>query len=134
MVFEPEEMYNDISEVFSPPRVVTIAQRSGLRGGWSIDKIVEKEPGVKWDLTVKSHQDEVLKLIKATEPGLIVGSPPCSWYSRMMQLNWPKISNRRKKHMLREAKTLLDFAVECYKLQVEGNRVFIHEHPQTAQS
>ena len=28
---------NDISEVYSPPRVVTVAEAAGLRGGFSLD-------------------------------------------------------------------------------------------------
>ena len=36
-----------------------MAQRRGLKAGWSIDRKIEKSPGVQWDLRKKSHQKEV---------------------------------------------------------------------------
>ena len=33
LLFEPDYSVHDIGEVFSPPRVVTVARQSGLRGG-----------------------------------------------------------------------------------------------------
>ena len=134
LAFEPDEVPNDISEIYSPPRVVSIARRSGLRGGWSIDRLVEYSPGVKWDLSQRSHQLEVLSLIARTEPGLIIGSPPCSWFSSMMEINWPKIGRHRRRQMLAEARSLLKFASEVYKVQNDHGRLFLHEHPLTAKS
>ena len=36
--------------------------------------------------------------------------------------------------MMREARELLGFACKLYSKQVAGNRVFMHEHPNTATS
>ena len=46
---------DDVMEVFSPPRVVSVAKKCGLQGGHSIDRMVEKSPGVRWDLRKKCH-------------------------------------------------------------------------------
>ena len=59
---------DDIAEVFSPPRLVTIARRYGLKGSWSIDRLTEKEPGVAWDLSIRGHQSAVKKLLEAAKP------------------------------------------------------------------
>ena len=74
----PEEIYDtimvldidgaavgdDLVEIFSPPRVVLTAKKHGLKADISIDKCIEKSPGIKWDLDKKSHQNEVLKMVE----------------------------------------------------------------------
>ena len=87
-----------------------------------------------WDSTLKSHQRAVLDLIDATKPQLIVGPPPCSWFSRVMQLNWPSMARHRRRQLMKEARTLLSFACTVHKRQHSQGRLFIHEHPSTANS
>ena len=52
----------------------------------------------------------------------------------MMQINWPRIERSRRRSMMKEARCLLDFACQCYKLQNDAGRIFIHEHPSSAKS
>ena len=93
MVIEPhlDDMDNDefggVAEVFSPPRVITAARKCKVSGLWAIDRLTERAPGEPWDLSRKSHQMEVKALLEKTKPGLLVGSPPCSWLSMVMQIN-----------------------------------------------
>ena len=45
MIFEPSSQGSEddeVMEVFSPPRVITVARRRGLKGEWAIDRIMEK--------------------------------------------------------------------------------------------
>ena len=35
---------------------------------------------------------------------------------------------------MREARALLEFACQCYRMQNDDGRIFIHEHPASAQS
>ena len=53
MILEPDWklLKDDVAEIFSPPRVVTVARRKGLRAKWSFDRLTEAAPGVPWDLT-----------------------------------------------------------------------------------
>ena len=137
MLFEPDwgtGVGDDLAEVFSPPRVVTIARRSGLKAQWSFDKLVEKEPGVPWDFIRKDHQRACLDIIKTVKPGIIIGSPPCSWFSQIMQLNWRHICRRRRRSMMREAREYLNFSCQIYHAQNSARRLFLHEHPKTASS
>ena len=66
----------DVSEVFSPPRVVPHARALGLRTGWSMD-IGEADPwsGVTWDLADRRNQAQVIKLIGNYNPEVLVLSP-----------------------------------------------------------
>ena len=115
MIFEADETLDkcdDIAEVFSPPRIVTIARKCGLTGKWSWDKLVEFAPGECWDLKRKLHQRAVIDLIETHKPQLLIGSPPCSWFSQIMNANWSRISRARRRTMMQEAKALLQFAAK----------------------
>ena len=63
-------MQDDITELFSPPKVITIARRSGLQGNWAFDRLVERAPGEAWDLTKREHQIEVERIISKVKPKL----------------------------------------------------------------
>ena len=69
-------MGDDITEVYSPPRVLTVAIKCGLKGSWSIDRLTTNQEGAPWDLTRRAHQAEVVRIIESVRPGLLVGSPP----------------------------------------------------------
>ena len=43
---------NDVSEVYSPPRVTEVAEATGLRAGWALDLTVNQDDGVA-DLALK---------------------------------------------------------------------------------
>ena len=36
---------NDVSEVYSPPRVIEVAEATGLRPGWALDLTVNRDDG-----------------------------------------------------------------------------------------
>ena len=44
-----------ISEVYSPPRVTTMAESMGLRGGFSLDLTAPGPDGRAWDFTKPGH-------------------------------------------------------------------------------
>ena len=93
-----------------------------------------KSDGSAWDLNRKKDQLEVLSIIDRVKPALIIGSPPCSWFSRLMALNWKNYSRTQRKLMMEEARGLLRFSCQVYRKQLREGRVFLHEHPSTAQS
>ena len=127
-------MHDDMMEIFSPPRVLTIARRRGLKGTWSIDRLTAKSDGTAWDLNRKKDQLEVLSIIDRVKPALIIGSPPCSWFSRLMALNWKHYTRAQRRSMMDEARGLLKFSTQVYQKQMREGRLFLHEHPSTAQS
>ena len=137
MVFEPDwatGVGDDVVEIFSPPRIITVARRHGLKGEWSVDRLTEFAPGEKWDLSRKSHQKACLDIIDQVRPGMVVGSPPCTWFSQIMRLNWPKIPRWKRRQMMAEARAHLEFSCKVYQAQYRAGRVFIHEHPSSASS
>ena len=123
----------DITEVYSPERVNDVARRHGLVAGSSLDLTNG------WDFTKPKHKRAAWKKVKAEDPYLIIGSPPCTLFSLLQELNinnnknksgWMDEFNRRKV----EAIEPIDFCCMMYEYQVRRGKHFLHEHPWTARS
>ena len=76
----------DITEVFSPPRVVLQGERLGLRAGSSMDLLTG------WNFELKADRDRAIQKIEEEEPMLLIGSPPCTHFSMLQE---PNKSNQR---------------------------------------
>ena len=92
-----QELYNrerpDVAEIYSNPRVCQEATARRYDGktlvpGWSLD-LTTKDPltNEPWDLSKRTVQERVKKLIRESEPYCIVGSPPCTPFSQLQGLN-----------------------------------------------
>ena len=79
------------------------------------------------------------RLIRQTKPYMIIGSPPCTMFSQLQELNlhvhkgdeeWLREFDRKWE----QAAQHIDFCVRIYRLQLNEGRHFIHEHPRDARS
>jgi hypothetical protein len=123
----------DLSEMYSPERVSAVCASYGLRPGQAMDI----KNGFDFDLAAdrKKAWEHVMK----DEPTLVIGSPPCTYFSRLQELN---------KHMYKDSKAWMDkfeanlerakrhvrFCIKIYKYQKDHGRYFLHEHPWLATS
>ena len=48
----------DVSEVYSPPRIVAMALKFGLRAGFSLDITTDDDTGMPWDFDAKCEGTE----------------------------------------------------------------------------
>ena len=82
----------DMSEMFSPQRVASVCKQYGLIPGQAMDI----KNGFDFDLTAdrKKAWDSILR----DKPKLVIGSPPCTFFSRLHELN---------KHMYRNDEMLM---------------------------
>ena len=71
----------DITEVFSPARVAQVAKKFGLLAGSSMDLTDG------WDFNLNEHKQLAWKRIKDEQPYVVVGSPPCTYFSVLQELN-----------------------------------------------
>ena len=71
----------DITEVYSPERVAQVAKRYGLVAGSSFDLTNG------WDFNLKEHREEARRRIKIECPYLLIGSPPCTYFSMLQELD-----------------------------------------------
>ena len=123
----------DITEVYSPERVNEVARKHGLRPGSSMDLTNG------WDFTKAEDRRRAWKKIKEEDPYLVIGSPPCTLFSLLQELNinnnknkigWMEEFHRRKL----EAIEHIDFCCLLYRYQLKRGKHFLHEHPWTARS
>ena len=76
-----------ISEIYSPPRVVPHANKRGFRGGWSLDLTTCDSEGKPWDFSLARCRQAARQLVQDTRPLLLIGSPMCTWFSLLQNLN-----------------------------------------------
>ena len=124
----------DVTEVYSPSRVVDMAVRMGLVGGRSMDL------NTGWDFSLRSDWRKAIEIIIKEDPWMIVGSPPCTMLSLLQNLNihqyghkeeWKLEFEKKKK---RAAEEHVKFCTQLYRLQMSRGRYFVHEHPDGATS
>ena len=84
-----------ISEIYSPPRVVPHAEKAGFGAGWSLDLTVNDEDGEPWDFSRHECREKARQLIHKTRPLLLVGSPMCTWFSVLQNLNKKKMGTMK---------------------------------------
>ena len=124
----------DVMEVCSLPRVTEVARAEGLRGGYSID--ISASEGLfhrQYGLLKEADRAAVRRLVRKETPKFLIGSPPCTMFSTLVQLRRDK-GSEKSQQQLDDAIVILEFLVELYQLQVTGDRYFIHEHPAHAYS
>ena len=124
----------DISEIYSPPRVTKRAQEMGMRPGMAFDLTVNDENGVPWDFAKKERREAARERLRKERPWLLVGSPMCTAFSLLQNLNYAKMDPKDVKRKIAEALVHVHFCLSLYREQMEGGRYFLHEHPASATS
>ena len=72
--------------------------------------------------------------VENEKPLLLIGSPPCTAFSQLLMSNVTKMNPTDLREKIREGMQHLLFCVELYKIQIQNNRYFLHEHPWGAWS
>ena len=112
---------NAVMEVFSQPRVNGMAERLGIMPGLSLDLTgVDKDDGQPWDFNVKAKRDKAMNIVFGKQALLLIGSPMCESFSKLMNWNWKRMDPAKKEKMIREGKTHLQFCMTLYKIQMEN--------------
>ena len=117
----------DVSEIYSPPRVVPVAEKMGLKGGDSMDILNG------WDFNLRAHRRAAYKLIQKTRPLVLIGSPMCTMFSTLRNMNVAKGSEEWNRKWANACKHM-EFVAKLYELQIREGRFFIHENPMNATS
>ena len=124
---------NDVSEVFSPPRVTKVARQFGLSPGYALDLTNVDETGKPWDLSDPEMQEKAIRIQSEQKPWLLIGCPPCHMFSQLQNLvqkatleDWQGRYEKARQHLV--------FCTFLYIRQVEEKRYFLHEHPDSATS
>ena len=91
--------------------------------------------GYIWDFSKHECRQKAFALIRESRPYMIIGSPECTPFSTIQNLNMRTPEGKEKVERAREEGTKhLEFCCKIYALQMAAGRYFIHEHPLTATS
>ena len=97
------------------------------------------DPTNGWDFEQDDHKRLAWKRVKEEVPYLLIGSPPCTYFSVLQGLNkavhgskpgWLEKFNRETEKAMKH----VEFCSALYKYQVQQGRHLLHEHPWTARS
>lgn len=117
-----------VSEVYSPPRLVKEAMQRGFRGGTSFDLCTG------WDLQNKQDVQRMWRRLEEEKPSLIVVCPPCTVFSLLQELNFPKMTWSEAVRKLEIGLHHIGIAVEVIKWQKKRGGYYVFEQPWTARS
>ena len=131
-LLQPKQL-KTVAEICNPNRFGPFTDHFGLRAGQAFDL----ELG--WNLLNTQHQNTVVSYLKTERPGLVVISPPCTKFSRLLNLSWPKWQSNPQKfdeHIreLRKARKLLKFCADLCLLCNSLGLSVVFEHPWSASS
>ena len=124
----------DIAEVYSPLRIVEMAKRMGLKGGWSPDLTTCDEDGRAWDFNQPEMRNRAARKFIKDKPRLLIGSPICTPFSQINNINHARMAPEEVNQRLDHGRTHLGFCMKFYDIQWREGRYFVHEHPQAAKS
>ena len=114
----------EVAEVYSPPRVTQMAESLGLRAGWALDLTTTDERGRPWNFDQLEMRNKAVHKLLKDEPTLLIGSPMCTAFSTMNNINYPKMDSwvvqRRKAYGLKH----LEFCSKLYDLQSRVGFIF----------
>ena len=124
----------EVAEVYSPPRVVEMANRMGMRGGWSLDVTTCDTDGMPWDFNNAIMRNRAVRKLLNDKPMVPIGSPMCTEYNAMNRFNHNRMAPEAVEQRIADARKHLEFHVKLYEIQWRNGRYFLHEHPDGAGS
>ena len=81
-----------VCELYSPPRVTAEMQNLpilGLAAGMTFD-LRMGEKGNSWNFLLESARRRARQKIEIEKPYIVIGSPPCTYYSTLTKLNFSR--------------------------------------------
>ena len=73
--------------MYSPLGIAAMATEMGLKGGWGLDLTNRDSDGKNWDSSKPNMRRQATEKISKDKPRVTAGSPACTDWSTMMDLN-----------------------------------------------
>ena len=118
----------EVSEVYSPPRVVDMAKKYKLKTGASYDILTG------YDLRMKRDLDSMWRNLHLEEPELTLISPPCTPFSPLQEWNFPRMLFEKVAVMVGEGLHHVSTSCKVAKWQHSQGRLFLFEHPKPSKA
>ena len=118
--------------ILNPSKFASIGTRLGLREGFAVDLTTARANGTMWDLSLEDDKAELRRVQNREQPEFLAGSPPSDDFSSLL-------STRAEPREISKLKTekiepQIRACVRSYKLQMEMQKHFVHEHPKDSTS
>lgn len=119
-----------VSELFSPARVGKKASSWGLRT--TSPPAFDRVDG--WEFFDVKDRSHFWKVLDEQQPDVILMTPDCKAFSQMMESNWDRMDEEKKKIIQQEGLQMLHFCIEVAEYQLKRNKYFLLEQPAGASS
>ena len=120
----------DVSEIYSRPRIAAEAPQYGLGQGFSLDiRTTDEETGEPWDFSRACCRAKAREKVEQERPYMLIGSPPCSPFSKLQAISRHKRRPEDYERMVVEGLVHHRFVFELYEIQRSQGRHFLHETP-----
>ena len=94
-----------IVEIYSPPRVDSIARMWNLLPGMSVDlTTLDPDDGKPWDFNSPEKRDKIEAIVESGKIMLLIGSPMCSAFSQIQSLNYSRMAPERREQIISDGR------------------------------
>ena len=121
----------EITAVLNPSKFASIGTRFGIREGFAVDLTTARANGTMWDLSLEDDKAELKRIQNREQPELLLGSPSSDQFSSLLSTRAAREMSKLKTEKIEPQ---IRACVQSYKLQVEMQKHFVHEHPKDSSS
>ena len=111
-----------------------MAEAMGMMPGIALDLIGNDVDGKPWDFNDPEKRDKARDMVINKKALLVIGSPICSAFSIMQNINFSRMTPAEVIKVKEYGKRHLEFCAELYQEQINNKLYFLHEHPHEASS
>ena len=117
-----------ISEVYSPPRIAEVADKKKISTGGAYDL----QTG--FDLRLEADLKKMWRELQQDDPELTICSPPCTPFSLLQELNFPKMEEKLVREIVGEGLHHWSVSIRVCRWRHERRKLFLLEHPRTSRA
>ena len=122
----------EATTILNPSKFASCATRLGLLEGFAVDLTTARANGQMWDSSLEDDKAELRRVQDREHPELLAGSPPSDDFSSLLNTcEEPREINKLKTERIEPQ---IRACVQVFKLQMEMQKHFVHEHPKDSTS
>ena len=102
--------------------------------GMALDLTTTNSKGEPWDFNGPAKRDEADKYLHGQRPHLLIGSPMCTAFSNIQNLNKAKRDPTIVAAEIERDRVHFKWCCHLYQRQIDRGAYFLHEHPRLVAS
>ena len=121
----------ETTAILNPSKFASCATRFGFCEGLAVDLTTARANGTMWDLSLEDDKAELRRVQNREQPELLAGSPPSDDFNSLLST---RAAREISKLLTERIEPQIRTCVQAYKLQMEMQKHFVHEHPKDSTS